>query len=33
MEQIDIENRGGTRRVDIAHGAYVFCYRPLGEFA
>ncbi len=27
------ENRGGTLRVDIAHGAYVFCYRPLGEFA
>ncbi|MEW6646183.1 MAG: AF1514 family protein [Pseudomonadota bacterium] len=27
------ENRGGTLLVDVAHGAYVFCYRPLGEFA
>lgn len=26
-------SRGGTLVVDVAHGAYVFCYRPLGEFA
>jgi hypothetical protein len=26
-------NRGGVLLVDVAHGAYVFCYRPLGEFA
>lgn len=27
------ENRGGSLIVDVADGAYVFCYRPLGEFA
>jgi hypothetical protein len=25
--------RGGALVVDIGQGAYVFCYRPLGEFA
>ncbi len=26
-------SRGGTLIIDVADGAYVFCYRPLGEFA
>lgn len=26
-------SRGGVLIVDVADGAYVFCYRPLGEFA
>lgn len=26
-------SRGGTLVVEVADGAYVFCYRPLGEFA
>lgn len=26
-------NRGATLRVDVDGGAFVFCYRPLGEFA
>ncbi len=26
-------NRGGELIVDVDQGDYVFCYRPLGEFA
>jgi len=26
-------SRGGTLKVVVAGGSYVFCYRPLGEFA
>jgi hypothetical protein len=26
-------NRGGELRVDVDGGRFVFCYRPLGEFA
>lgn len=26
-------NRGGRLVVNIGQGAYLFCYRPLGEFA
>jgi hypothetical protein len=26
-------NRGATLRVDVDGGRFVFCYRPLGEFA
>ncbi len=25
-------NRGGSLRVDVDGGRFVFCYRPLGEF-
>ena len=25
--------RGATLQVDVGEGAFVFCYRPLGEFA
>ena len=27
------ENRGATLLVDVLAGDFVFCYRPLGEFA
>jgi hypothetical protein len=27
------ENRGAELMVDVAGGDFVFCYRPLGEFA
>ena len=26
-------SRGGNLKVVVGNGAYVFCYRPLGEFA
>lgn len=26
-------HRGGTLRIDLDGGRFVFCYRPLGEFA
>lgn len=26
-------SRGGRLLVDIGHGSYLFCYRPLGEFS
>lgn len=27
------QTRGGTLVVDVNDGAYIFCYRPLGEFS
>lgn len=27
------QNRGGTVQIDVDNGRFVFCYRPLGEFA